>query len=101
MKSPLRILHLEDDQSLADYVKEALRREGFAVDTARSAKEGIQLADENLATRPFRFLAPANFSRLQSLRSKYDPTGLLVCATVLATGKAARFVIVSEPTKPL
>jgi hypothetical protein len=37
---------------------------------------GIQLADENLATRPFRFLASANFNRLQSLRSKYDPTGL-------------------------
>jgi FAD/FMN-containing dehydrogenase len=37
---------------------------------------GIQLADENLAARPFRFLAPANFNRLQSLRTKYDPTGL-------------------------
>jgi hypothetical protein len=37
---------------------------------------GIQLADENLAARPFRFLAAENFKRLQSLRSKYDPTGL-------------------------
>jgi FAD/FMN-containing dehydrogenase len=37
---------------------------------------GIQLADENLLARPFRFLADANFARLQALRSKYDPSGL-------------------------
>ena len=37
---------------------------------------GIQLADENLAARPFRFLAEANFRRLEALRSKYDPSGL-------------------------
>jgi FAD/FMN-containing dehydrogenase len=36
---------------------------------------GIQLADENLGARPFRFLAEANFKRLQALRSKYDPQG--------------------------
>jgi FAD/FMN-containing dehydrogenase len=37
---------------------------------------GIQLADENLLARPFRFLADANFGRLQAQRSKYDPSGL-------------------------
>jgi FAD/FMN-containing dehydrogenase len=37
---------------------------------------GIQLADENLAARPFRFCADKNFGRLQALRSKYDPNGL-------------------------
>jgi FAD/FMN-containing dehydrogenase len=37
---------------------------------------GIQLADENLLARPFRFLADANFARLRALRSKYDPSGL-------------------------
>jgi FAD/FMN-containing dehydrogenase len=37
---------------------------------------GIQLADENLAARPFRFLAEANFTRLEMLRSNYDPEGL-------------------------
>ncbi len=37
---------------------------------------GIQLADENLGARPFRFLADANLSRLQALRSKYDPEGM-------------------------
>jgi hypothetical protein len=37
---------------------------------------GVQLADENLGARPFRFLADANFKRLEMLRSKYDPKGL-------------------------
>ena len=37
---------------------------------------GIQLADENLGARPFRFLADANLRRLQALRSKYDPDGM-------------------------
>ncbi len=38
--------------------------------------DGIQLADENLGARPFRFLTDANFKRLETLRSKYDPKGL-------------------------
>jgi len=38
--------------------------------------EGIQLADENLAARPFRFMADANYRRLEALRKKYDPTGV-------------------------
>jgi FAD/FMN-containing dehydrogenase len=37
---------------------------------------GIQLADENLGARPFRFMTPANFQRLQTLRAKHDPHGL-------------------------
>jgi FAD/FMN-containing dehydrogenase len=37
---------------------------------------GIQLADENLGARPFRFCADPNLRRLQALRSKYDPDGM-------------------------
>jgi FAD/FMN-containing dehydrogenase len=37
---------------------------------------GIQLADENLGARPFRFLADENFRRLQIIRSKRDPNGM-------------------------
>lgn len=37
---------------------------------------GIQLADENLGERPFRFLADENFRRLQIMRSKRDPNGM-------------------------
>ena len=37
---------------------------------------GIQLADENLGDRPFRFLADANFKRLQTIRAMRDPEGM-------------------------
>jgi hypothetical protein len=36
---------------------------------------GIQLADENLAARPARFLADANLARLDRLRAANDPAG--------------------------
>jgi FAD/FMN-containing dehydrogenase len=36
---------------------------------------GIQLADENLGRRPARFLSEAHMSRLDDLRSIYDPEG--------------------------
>lgn len=36
---------------------------------------GIQLADENLGQRPARFLSEAHMSRLDDLRSIYDPEG--------------------------
>jgi hypothetical protein len=38
--------------------------------------DGIQLADENLGARPFRFLADSNFQRLQAIRSERDPNGM-------------------------
>ena len=37
---------------------------------------GIQLADENLAARPYRFMAAANLRRLEALRATHDPAGL-------------------------
>ncbi len=35
--------------------------------------KGIQLADENLAMRPARFMSIDNFKRLESIRQEYDP----------------------------
>jgi hypothetical protein len=37
--------------------------------------KGIQLADENLARRPARFVSDANMARLDTARAKYDPQG--------------------------
>jgi FAD/FMN-containing dehydrogenase len=37
---------------------------------------GIQLADENLAERPGRFLSDPNHTRLAAVRARYDPEGL-------------------------
>ena len=37
---------------------------------------GIQLADENLARRPARFMSAENHARVERIRSQYDPQGL-------------------------
>jgi FAD binding domain len=37
---------------------------------------GIQLADENLARRPWPFVSDANMNRLDQVRAKYDPQGV-------------------------
>jgi FAD/FMN-containing dehydrogenase len=36
---------------------------------------GIQLADENLGTRPARFVTPESLQRLDEIRASYDPEG--------------------------
>ena len=38
--------------------------------------DGIQLADENLGARPFRFMDEERLARVEALRAKYDPDGL-------------------------
>jgi len=38
--------------------------------------DGIQLADENLAARPFRFMDGENLKRVEALRGRYDRDGL-------------------------
>lgn len=51
----------------------------WATDHMRATQEhsrGIQLADENLARRPARFVTDANMARLDLTRAKYDPDGL-------------------------
>ena len=37
---------------------------------------GIQLADENLARRPARFMRDENLAKLDAIRRQYDPEGL-------------------------
>jgi DNA-binding response OmpR family regulator len=44
---PVRILVVEDEQSLAGLLKEGLTGEGFAVDLAHDGREGLWLATEN------------------------------------------------------
>jgi FAD/FMN-containing dehydrogenase len=75
---------MEDDLYIALYSvwadeAEDARHQAWVTDHMRSLEpfaSGIQLADENLAARPFRFMADANFHRLQAIRSKRDPDGL-------------------------
>lgn len=51
------------------WVTERMRELEFVAD-------GIQLADENLGARPFRFLANSNLQRLEAIRAKRDPNAL-------------------------
>lgn len=43
----VRLLVVEDEQRLADLLKDGLTREGFAVDLAHDGREGLWLASEN------------------------------------------------------
>lgn len=61
--------HEKDDAKYANWATERMREmEPFS--------RGIQLADENLGRRPAPFTSDANMTRLDELRSKYDPQGL-------------------------
>ena len=58
---------------------EATRHGSWATDHMRDLEAhsvGIQLADENLARRPARFLSDANMARLDRIRAAYDPDGV-------------------------
>lgn len=44
----MRILIVEDETSIANFLREGLEEEGFAVDVSNNGKEGLQLALDNL-----------------------------------------------------
>ena len=44
----MRILLVEDETAIANFIAEGLEEEGFAVDVAHNGKEGLRLALENL-----------------------------------------------------
>jgi hypothetical protein len=72
---------VEDNTYIALYSvwQDAAQDAQFAnwpIDCLRPMQElssGCQLADENLAQRPQRFVSERNLARLDELRAKYDP----------------------------
>ncbi len=44
----MRILLIEDETSIANFIQDGLEEEGFAVDVAENGKKGLQMALENL-----------------------------------------------------
>ncbi|MDD2303254.1 MAG: response regulator transcription factor [Prolixibacteraceae bacterium] len=44
----MRILTVEDEPSISNFIRDGLEEEGFAVDVADSGKKGLQLALDNL-----------------------------------------------------
>lgn len=75
---------MQDDLYVALYsvwedAAEDAQQQAWVTDHMRELEplaSGIQLADENLGARPFRFLAEANFKRLQAIRARRDPEGM-------------------------
>ena len=60
--------HARDDAQFASWPVERMREMAHLA-------TGIQLADENLAQRPARFVADENLAQLDRLRTQYDPEG--------------------------
>lgn len=48
MTKIMRILLIEDETSISNFIKEGLEEEGFAVDVANNGKVGLQMALDNL-----------------------------------------------------
>ncbi|MEI6447562.1 MAG: FAD-binding oxidoreductase [Actinomycetes bacterium] len=75
---------VEDDTYLALYgvwddPADDAANSGWAGDNLSKMEHlasGIQLADENLANRPFRFLSDENYARYDEYKAKYDPDDL-------------------------
>ena len=65
--------------SVWDDPAEDRRHEAWVAENMRALEPlsaGIQLADENLGERPFRFMSEENLGRLQRLRTDWDPEGV-------------------------
>jgi hypothetical protein len=81
---------LEDDVYVALYGVwhergEDAAFESWATERMREMEvlsSGIQLADENLARRPARFMAPQKAERLEAVRRRWDPDGMLAAYNV-------------------
>ena len=48
----MRVLLVEDDRTIADFVAAGLRQEGFAVDVAANGVDGLELAQAQRRTTP-------------------------------------------------
>lgn len=60
--------HAKDDEKYANWATAHMQ-------SMAPFSKGIQLADENLAHRPARFMSDAHMARLDAVRASYDPDG--------------------------
>jgi hypothetical protein len=83
-KRPDMAFSLESDLYIALYgvwenAAEDAKHQAWVTDRMKELEpfsDGIQVADENLAARPSRYLTDANHRRLEALRAKHDPIGV-------------------------
>jgi two-component system, OmpR family, copper resistance phosphate regulon response regulator CusR len=81
--SPMRILVIEDDSKLADYLTKALSENGYSVDVARNGIEGRHLATEgDYALVLLDIMLPGvdGFGVLQALRERRNTPVLMLTA---------------------
>lgn len=91
----MRILIVEDEPSIANFLKEGLEEEGFAVDTADNGKQGLQLALDYLEEYDIILLdwMLPGMSGIEILRNirKEDPTVPVIFLTARDTTDDAVF----------
>ena len=80
---PMRILLVEDDLDLAQFIRKGLKEEQYAVDFAADGEEGLQLA----LTNPYDLLI------LDIMLPKLD--GLTLCRRVRAKGNTTRGLLLT------
>lgn len=83
----MRLLIIEDNQRLCQAVAEGLRAQGFAVDTATSASEGLRLwraADYDAAVLDLMLPDGSGLSALKEMRDRGNMTPVLIL-TALGT----------------
>jgi DNA-binding response OmpR family regulator len=83
----LRLLVVEDNQRLCQAVAESLRAQGFAVDTAASASEGLRIwkaADYDAAVLDLMLPDGTGLSALKEMRDRGNTTPVLIL-TALGT----------------
>lgn len=77
----MRLLIIEDNQRLCQAVAESLRAEGFAVDTAASASEGLRIwraAEYDAAVLDLMLPDGSGLTALKEMRDRGDMTPVLV-----------------------
>ena len=83
----MRLLIIEDNQRLCQAVAESLRAQGFAVDTAASATEGLRIwraADYDAAVLDLMLPDGTGLNALKEMRDRGDMTPVLIL-TALGT----------------
>jgi two-component system response regulator QseB len=77
----VRLLIIEDNPRLCQAVAESLRAQGFAVDTATSASEGVRIwraADYDAAVLDLMLPDGSGLSALQEMRDRGNMTPVLI-----------------------
>ena len=82
-REPMRILLVEDDLNLAQFIRKGLKEEQYAVDFAADGEEGLVLALAN----------PYDLLILDIMLPKLD--GLTLCRRVRATGNATPVLLLT------